>query len=129
MPRGRRQSPFFAPASAVSSSESRSLADSTAGEVLGIIGPSAAGKTSLARAILGVWPLRAGTVRLDDADINQWDRSRLGPHIGYLPQDIELFHGTVGDNICRFSDRQSEKIISAAKMAGIHEMILNALLN
>ena len=97
----------------------------TAGETLGIIGPSAAGKTSLARAILGVWPLRAGIVRIDDADISQWNRSKLGPHLGYLPQDIELFQGSVGDNICRFSDTQSEKIIRAAKMAGIHEMILN----
>ncbi len=97
----------------------------SAGEVLGIVGPSAAGKTSLARALLGVWPLHSGKVRLDGSDISQWNRSRLGPHLGYLPQDIELFQGSVGDNIYRFSDTQSEQIIDAAKMAGIHEMILN----
>ena len=96
-----------------------------AGETLGIIGPSAAGKTSLARAILGVWPLRAGTVRLDGADISQWDRDELGPHIGYLPQDIELFDGTIAANICRFADQDSNKIIEAAKSAGIHDMILH----
>jgi ATP-binding cassette subfamily C protein EexD len=95
-----------------------------AGDALGIIGPSAAGKTSLARAILGVWPLRAGTVRLDGAEISQWDRDDLGPYLGYLPQDIELFDGSIADNICRFSQQDSEKIIEASKTAGIHEMIL-----
>ena len=96
-----------------------------AGDALGIIGPSAAGKTSLARAILGVWPLRAGTVRLDGAEISQWDRNDLGPYLGYLPQDIELFDGSIADNICRFSEQDSEKIIEASKTAGIHEMILH----
>ncbi len=95
-----------------------------AGDALGIIGPSAAGKTSLARAILGVWPLRAGTVRLDGAEISQWDRDELGPYLGYLPQDIELFDGSIADNICRFSQQDSEQIIEASKTAGIHEMIL-----
>ncbi|MDC0221438.1 type I secretion system permease/ATPase [Gammaproteobacteria bacterium] len=95
-----------------------------AGESLGVIGPSAAGKTSLARSILGVWPLRAGTIRLDGAEIGQWDRDELGPHIGYLPQDIELFDGTIAANICRFSKEDSEKIIHASRSAGIHEMIL-----
>ena len=95
-----------------------------AGEALGIIGPSAAGKTSLARGILGVWPARAGTVRLDNAEIDQWVREKLGPYIGYLPQDIELFDGTIAENICRFSELNSELIIEAAKTAGIHEMIL-----
>jgi ATP-binding cassette subfamily C protein EexD len=95
-----------------------------AGDALGIIGPSAAGKTSLARAILGVWPLRAGTVRLDGAEITQWDRDELGPYLGYLPQDIELFDGSIADNICRFSEQDSEKIIEASQTAGIHEMIL-----
>ena len=95
-----------------------------AGEILGIIGPSAAGKTSLARAILGVWPLRAGCVRLDGADIAQWNRDELGPHIGYLPQDIELFDGSIADNICRFSEQNSEKIVAASQLAGIHNMIL-----
>lgn len=96
-----------------------------AGESMGIIGPSAAGKTSLVRAILGVWPVRAGTVRLDGAEISQWDRDHLGPHIGYLPQDIELFDGTIAANICRFSNENSDKIIQASKSAGIHEMILS----
>ena len=95
-----------------------------AGEALGVIGPSAAGKTSLARSILGVWPARAGLVRLDGADMNKWDRDDLGRHLGYLPQDIELFSGTIADNICRFSRLDSEKIIEAAKIAGIHDMIL-----
>ena len=95
-----------------------------AGEVLGIIGPSAAGKTSLARAILGVRPLRAGCVRLDGADIAQWNRDELGPHTGYLPQDIELFDGSIADNICRFSEQNSEKIVAASQLAGIHNMIL-----
>mgnify|MGYP001331560238 CR=1 FL=1 len=96
----------------------------SAGEALGIIGPSAAGKTSLARAILGVWPLRAGTVRLDGAEIDQWDRDKLGPYLGYLPQDIELFDGSIAENISRFSQPDPEEIITAAKAAGIHEMIL-----
>ncbi len=95
-----------------------------AGEILGVIGPSAAGKTSLVRAILGVWPLRSGTVRLDGADISQWDREALGPHLGYLPQDIELFDGSIAENICRFSQPNSDKIIKAAKTSGIHEMLL-----
>ncbi len=98
--------------------------DLAAGDALGIIGPSAAGKTSLARSILGVWPARAGLVRLDGADINQWDRNDLGPHLGYLPQDIELFPGTIANNIGRFSRSDSEKIIDASKTAGIHDMIL-----
>ena len=95
-----------------------------AGETLGVIGPSAAGKTSLLRAILGVWPLRSGTVRLDGADISQWNREALGPYLGYLPQDIELFEGSVAENICRFNTANSEKIIKAAKTTGIHEMLL-----
>ena len=95
-----------------------------AGETLGIIGPSAAGKTSLARAILGVWPAASGTVRLDGAEMKTWDREKLGPHLGYLPQDIELFDGSIAENICRFSTIESGKIIEAAKTAGIHDMIL-----
>ena len=95
-----------------------------AGEALGVIGPSASGKSTLARAILGVWPVQGGKVRLDGADISAWDRNDLGPHIGYLPQDIELFDGTISQNICRFGDRDSEKIVAAAKMAGVHELVL-----
>ena len=94
------------------------------GEALGIIGPSAAGKTSLARALLGVWSAASGSVRLDGADINKWERSELGPYLGYLPQDIELFDGSIADNICRFNNQNYDRIIEAAKLSGIHEMIL-----
>ena len=94
------------------------------GDVVGIIGPSAAGKSSLARVILGLWPLSSGVARLDRADISQWDKVALGEHIGYLPQDIELFEGTVSQNISRFTELDSPKVIEAAKKAGVHEMIL-----
>ncbi len=95
-----------------------------AGEVLGVIGPSASGKSTLARAILGVWPSASGKVRLDGADITLWNRQDLGPYIGYLPQDIELFDGTIADNICRFGERDAEKIVAAAQMSGVHDLIL-----
>src|SRR5690554_631506 len=95
-----------------------------AGETLGIVGPSASGKSTLARAILGVWPVISGKVRLDGADISTWNRHLLGPHIGYLPQDIELFDGTVSENISRFGAINPDAVVTAAKMAGVHEMIL-----
>ena len=94
------------------------------GDILGVIGASAAGKSTLARIILGVWPVQIGTVRIDGADISQWDREHLGKYIGYLPQDIELFSGTISENIARFNEVDSQKVIEAAMKAGVHEMIL-----
>lgn len=95
------------------------------GDVLGIIGPSGSGKSTLARLLVGVWPAAIGKVRLDSADIYHWNKDQLGPHIGYLPQDIELFAGTVAENIARFGEVDSEKVITAAKRAGVHDMILH----
>jgi len=95
-----------------------------AGDTVGIIGPSASGKSTLARAILGIWPTLSGKVRLDGADVFQWKRDELGPHIGYLPQDIELFEGTISENIARFGEVDPDKVVAAARMSGVHEMIL-----
>jgi PrtD family type I secretion system ABC transporter len=99
-----------------------------AGDSLGVMGPSASGKTTLARLLLGLWRPQAGVVRLDGADISKWDRDALGEHIGYLPQDVELFAGTVGENIARLretsSTATSASIIRAAQLAHAHEMIL-----
>ncbi|MBD2824738.1 type I secretion system permease/ATPase [Xenorhabdus szentirmaii] len=95
------------------------------GDVLGVIGPSASGKSTLARLLVGVWQAQEGVVRLDDADIYQWNKDELGASIGYLPQDIELFGGTIAENIARFNDVEPEKVIEAAKKAGVHELVLN----
>lgn len=95
------------------------------GESLGLIGPSGAGKSTLCRLLLGIWPATAGKVRLDGADIYTWDQEKLGPYIGYLPQEVELFSGTVADNISRLNVVDSEKVIEAAKQAGVHELVLS----
>jgi PrtD family type I secretion system ABC transporter len=95
-----------------------------AGESLGIIGPSASGKTTLIRLILGVFKPQAGVIRLDGADVARWDRDALGQHIGYLPQDVELFSGTVAENIARLAVVDSERVVEAARLAHAHQMIL-----
>jgi len=94
------------------------------GEIVGVIGPSASGKSTLARLLVGVWPTLGGKVRLDGADIYTWDKNLLGPSVGYLPQDIELFEGTIAENIARFGQVDASKVVDAAKLAGVHEMIL-----
>lgn len=96
-----------------------------AGSAVGIIGPNAAGKSSLARAIVGVWPVVRGTIRLDGAALDQWSLEALGSHVGYLPQDVELFAGSVKQNIARFEkEPNAEAIIAASKASAVHEMIL-----
>ncbi|MBN2701983.1 MAG: type I secretion system permease/ATPase [Methylohalobius sp. ZOD2] len=95
-----------------------------AGTVVGIVGPSGSGKSTLARLLVGVWGPSSGKVRLDGVDVADWDKTELGPYLGYLPQDIELFEGTVAENIARFGELDSDNIVAAAKSAGVHEMIL-----
>ncbi|MBF0210213.1 MAG: type I secretion system permease/ATPase [Desulfamplus sp.] len=93
------------------------------GEVMGLIGPSGAGKTTLSRVLLGIWPSMGGKVRLDGSDVYAWDQEHLGKFIGYLPQDVELFPGTVSQNIARLGELDPEGVILAAQKAGVHELI------
>jgi ATP-binding cassette subfamily C exporter for protease/lipase len=99
-------------------------ADFPAGEVVAVVGPSGSGKSTLARALVGIWPHVEGKVLIDGEPIQSWDRDELGPHLGYLPQDIELFDGTIAENIARFGPVDPDKVIRAAERAGVHDMIL-----
>jgi ATP-binding cassette subfamily C exporter for protease/lipase len=94
-----------------------------AGQSLAVVGPSASGKTTLARLITGIWPAANGKVRLDGADIYQWKKSELGPYVGYLPQDVELFDGTLAENIARFGQVDMEKVQAAASVVGLDGFI------
>jgi ATP-binding cassette subfamily C exporter for protease/lipase len=95
-----------------------------AGQVLAVVGPSASGKTSLAKLLLGIWQPQAGKVRLDGVDVHTWDKAELGPHLGYLPQGVELLEGTLAENIARFGDLDMPRIEQAAALVGLHEFIL-----
>ena len=94
------------------------------GEVLAVIGPSAAGKTTLARLLVGLWPSMGGKVRLDGADVYTWDKSELGPYMGYLPQGVELLEGSIAENIARFGDVDMAQVEAAAKLVGVHDLIM-----
>ena len=93
------------------------------GKTLAIVGPSASGKSSLAHLLVGVWPCTSGKVRLDGVDIFGWNKEELGPHIGYLPQDVALFDGTLAENIARFGAVDPERVEEAARRVGLHEII------
>jgi len=95
-----------------------------AGTVVAVLGPSGSGKSTLARVMMGIWPDVAGEMLLDGLPIAGWNRLELGPHVGYLPQDVELFDGTIAENIARFSEVDPAKVIQAAQCAGLHDMIL-----
>ena len=94
------------------------------GTVTVVLGPSGSGKSTLARVLMGIWPDVSGEVLLDGQPLGGWSRAELGPHVGYLPQDVELFDGTIAENIARFAEVESDKVIAAARSAGLHDMIL-----
>lgn len=95
------------------------------GEALAVVGPSASGKTTLARLLVGIWPAINGKVRLDGADVHAWNKAELGPHVGYLPQGIELFDGTLAENIARFGPVVPAKVEAAARAVGLHDYIMS----
>ena len=95
------------------------------GEVLTVVGPSASGKTTLARLLVGLWPSMGGKVRLDGADVHSWDKTELGPYLGYLPQGVELLEGTLAENIARFGDVDMVQVEAAARLVGVHELIMS----
>ena len=96
----------------------------SAGSITAVLGPSGSGKSTLARVMMGIWPDISGEVLLDDLPLSSWNRIELGPHVGYLPQDIELFEGSIAENIARFSEVDPGKVIAAAQSTGLHDMIL-----
>jgi ATP-binding cassette subfamily C exporter for protease/lipase len=95
------------------------------GEVLAVVGPSASGKTTLARLLVGLWPAMSGKVRLDGADVYMWDKTELGPYLGYLPQGVELLDGTLAENIARFGEVDMAQVEAAARLVGVHELIMS----
>jgi ATP-binding cassette subfamily C exporter for protease/lipase len=95
------------------------------GDVLAVVGPSASGKTTLARLLVGLWPAMSGKVRLDGADVYAWDKTELGPYLGYLPQGVELLDGTLAENIARFGEVDMAQVEAAARLVGVHEMIMS----
>ena len=95
------------------------------GEVVAVIGPSASGKTTLAKLLVGLWPSISGKVRLDGADVQSWDKAELGPYLGYLPQGVELLDGTLAENIARFGDVDMAQVEAAARLVGLHELIMS----
>ena len=95
------------------------------GEVLAVVGPSASGKTTLARLLVGLWPAMSGKVRLDGADVYTWEKTELGPYLGYLPQGVELLDGTLAENIARFGEVDMAQVEAAARLVGLHELIMS----
>lgn len=95
-----------------------------AGTIVAVVGPSASGKSTLARVLVGVWSPMSGAARVDGAELHKWNKAELGPWVGYLPQDVELFEGSVAENIARFGELDSERIVQAARKAGVHDMVL-----